>query len=127
MQFTREIFSDGNWEAKLKALQEELERQKKECQDTIAALKAQYDRDMKNLHTKHNESVAKLQTSHEEIVKKVHEESEKEIETLRTELVSTKSQMDDQQCTCGPPLESVIKKIMENGMGVSFFITFTYI
>lgn len=104
--------------AKLKALQDELEKQKKECQDTIAALKAQYDRDVKNLHTRHNESVAKLQSSHEEMVKKVQDESDKEIETLRSELLSSKSQIDEQQCNCGPPLESVIRKILENGMGV---------
>lgn len=97
----------------MKALRDQLEKQKKECQDTIASLKAQYEREIKNLHTKHDDSVSKLQTMHEENLNKVEKELEKENESLRQSLIETKG-----VCSCGPPLDAIVRKIMEKGMEV---------
>lgn len=78
------------YEDHIKALEQELANQKKECADTIQSLKSQYDRDIKNINNKYNDGIAKLQGSHEEILKDVSIEYEKEVENLRSELRKSK-------------------------------------
>lgn len=78
--------SESPADDEIKKLRHQLAKQKQECNDIIASLKEQYDRDIKNIHNKHDDAVAKLQRSHEGSVKEMKEDYEKEISYSREQL-----------------------------------------
>lgn len=89
---------------------------KKECAEQIAALKAEYDRELKNLHNKYNQGVAKLQSSHENVMKDTCKELEVEIENLRKELKKCKekvAQLEKENADLKKKLADVPKEVRE--------------
>ncbi|KAH1024707.1 uncharacterized protein LOC109538520 isoform X1 [Dendroctonus ponderosae] len=84
-----------NLRSKAKALEAELEKQKKECQDTIASMKTQFDRDMKNLLKKHEDSIDQLQKAHADYVKGVAAKHENEVNDLRNAIEQLRQELDE--------------------------------
>lgn len=70
----------------IKWLQDELARQKKVCEDLIAKLKEQFDRDMRNLYKKNADSIAELQKAHEDYIRELNERHDNELKSLQDAL-----------------------------------------
>lgn len=83
-----------NYEDEINRLKAELAKQKKDNLNTIASLKGQYERDLRNIHNKHNDGISRLQGSHEEMVRELQEELDKEILSLRDELQQSKESIE---------------------------------
>lgn len=52
-------------------MEAELAKQKKDCDDTIAKLRDQYEKNMKDALKKNEESIVKLQKPQEDFIKKI--------------------------------------------------------
>ncbi|XP_017775812.1 PREDICTED: LOW QUALITY PROTEIN: early endosome antigen 1-like [Nicrophorus vespilloides] len=129
-------------ESQLKKLETELEKQKQDSLETIKSLKAQYDRDVKNLHNKYNDGIQKLQASHEEILSRGNQDLERENDELKRQsrqsklmLDALQSKLDDKDdkkmatlsksvqkleiepCDCGDDrFRKLLKKILNDGI-----------
>lgn len=111
--------------------------------ETIASVREQYDRDVKNLHNKHDEAVTSLQEQHDQAIRDLREEYEKESGSLRDQLKTLQEgvvvpytekrdrdsltsrtmevvDIKPKKCACGSKLERILQKALKNGMEVCF-------
>lgn len=136
------MYSVLEWEKKYSQSESSSADELQRLRDTIASLKEQYDRDIKNLHNKHDEAVAKLQEQHEQAMKDQRDDYEKDTSSLRDQLktqqgetASTTDKTDKgsltsktmevvdikpKKCTCGSKLERILQKALKDGMEVRF-------